>query len=129
MDLRKPQSAVPPDVRLFDSVLTGCGHRRSFNTVTTVTQPSALAHLHQPSLRVLRVSGARRSVDRLRDMAKWVVLHLSTDEASTYINVDAVTQVRQVASGSTRISFSDGTDVSVREDAPIVIAAFRRDSI
>ncbi|HEV3275098.1 MAG TPA: hypothetical protein VG299_09585 [Candidatus Dormibacteraeota bacterium] len=62
-------------------------------------------------------------------MAKWVVLHLSTDESSTYINVDAVTQVRQVASGSTRISFSDGTDVSVREDAPIVIAAFRRDSI
>jgi hypothetical protein len=62
-------------------------------------------------------------------MAKWVVLHLAADEASTYINVDAVTQVRQVAAGSTRISFLDGTDVSVREDAPIVIAAFRRDSI
>ena len=31
--------------------------------------------------------------------------------------------------GSTRISFVDGTDVAVREDAPIVIAAFRRDSI
>jgi hypothetical protein len=54
---------------------------------------------------------------------------LDTDEASTYINVDAVNQVRQVSVGSTRISFSDGTDVSVREDAPIVIAAFRRDSI
>jgi hypothetical protein len=62
-------------------------------------------------------------------MAKWVVLHLSGDDASTYINVDAVTQVRQVAAGSTRIFFIDGTDVSVREDAPIVIAAFRRDSI
>ena len=52
-----------------------------------------------------------------------------SDESSTYINVDAVNQVRQVSVGSTRISFSDGTDVSVREDAPIVIAAFRRDSI
>jgi hypothetical protein len=31
--------------------------------------------------------------------------------------------------GSTCISFLDGTEVSVREDAPIVIAAFRRDSI
>jgi hypothetical protein len=62
-------------------------------------------------------------------MAKWVVLHLAADEASTYINVEAVTQVRQVAVGSTRISFIDGTEVSVREDAPIVIAAFRRDSI
>ena len=62
-------------------------------------------------------------------MAKWVVLHLSADEASTYINVDAVTQVRQVSAGSTRIFFGDGTDVSVREDAPIVIAAFRRNSI
>jgi hypothetical protein len=62
-------------------------------------------------------------------VAKWVVLHLSSDDASTYINVEAVTQVRQVSTGSTRISFIDGTDVSVREDAPIVIAAFRRDSI
>ena len=74
-------------------------------------------------------SGAPQGVVRLRDVAKWVVLHLDTDEASTYINVDAVNQVRQVSVGSTRISFSDGTDVSVREDAPIVIAAFRRDSI
>ncbi|MFZ0130292.1 MAG: hypothetical protein WB808_04260 [Candidatus Dormiibacterota bacterium] len=62
-------------------------------------------------------------------MAKWVVLHLDSDDASTYINVDEVTQVRQIATGSTRISFTNGTDVSVREDAPIVIAAFRRDSI
>ena len=68
-------------------------------------------------------------IDRLRVVAKWVVLHLSADDASTYINVDAVTQVRQVSVGSTRIFFGDGTDVSVREDAPIVIAAFRRDSI
>jgi hypothetical protein len=68
-------------------------------------------------------------VGRLPDVAKWVVLHLNADDASTYINVDAVTQVRQVSVGSTRISFTDGTDVSVREDAPIVIAAFRRDSI
>jgi hypothetical protein len=73
--------------------------------------------------------GASPAVGRLRDVAKWVVLHLSGDDASTYINVDAVTQVRQVSTGSTRISFGDGTDVSVREDAPIVIAAFRRDSI
>jgi hypothetical protein len=62
-------------------------------------------------------------------MAKWVVLHLNDGEASTYINVDEVTQVRQVSPGSTRIFFTDGTDVAVREDAPIVIAAFRRDSI
>ena len=62
-------------------------------------------------------------------MAKWVVLHLAADEASTYINVEAETQVRQVSVGSTCISFLDGTEVSVREDAPIVIAAFRRDSI
>lgn len=62
-------------------------------------------------------------------MAKWVVLHLAADEASTYINVEAVTQVRQESVGSTRISFVDGTDVAVREDAPIVIAAFRRNSI
>ncbi|MGA7988773.1 MAG: hypothetical protein WCB51_10290 [Candidatus Dormiibacterota bacterium] len=62
-------------------------------------------------------------------MAKWVVLHLSDGDASTYINVDEVTQVRQVATGATKIFFTDGTDVSVREDAPIVIAAFRRDSI
>jgi hypothetical protein len=62
-------------------------------------------------------------------VAKWVVLHLSADEASTYINVDAVTQVRQDSVGSTRVFFGDGTDVSVREDAPVVIAAFRRDSI
>lgn len=62
-------------------------------------------------------------------MAKWVVLHLDSDDASTYINVDEVTQVRQIATGSTRISFTNGTDVSVREDAPIVIAAFRRNSI
>jgi hypothetical protein len=62
-------------------------------------------------------------------MAKWVVLHLSADEASTYINVDAVTQVRQMSAGATRISFAGGSDVSVREDAPIVIAAFRRDAI
>jgi hypothetical protein len=62
-------------------------------------------------------------------MAKWVVLHLNDGDASTYINVDAVTQVRQVSPGSTRIFFTDGTDVAVREDAPIVIAAFRRDSI
>jgi hypothetical protein len=68
-------------------------------------------------------------VGRLPDVAKWVVLHLSADDASTYINVDAVTQVRQVSVGSTRVFFTDGTDVSVREDAPIVIAAFRRDSI
>jgi hypothetical protein len=74
-------------------------------------------------------SGAPQRVARLRDVAKWVVLHLETDESSTYINVDAVNQVRQVSVGSTRISFSDGTDVAVREDAPIVIAAFRRDSI
>jgi len=73
--------------------------------------------------------GALQSVGRLRDVAKWVVLHLNADESSTYINVDAVTQVRQLSVGSTRITFSDGTDVSVREDAPIVIAAFRRDSI
>ena len=58
-----------------------------------------------------------------------MVLHLDSDDASTYINVDEVTQVRQVSTGSTRISFTNGTDVSVREDAPIVIAAFRRDSI
>jgi hypothetical protein len=62
-------------------------------------------------------------------VAKWVVLHLSDGDASTYINVDEVTQVRQVAAGATKIFFTDGTDVSVREDAPIVIAAFRRDSI
>jgi hypothetical protein len=62
-------------------------------------------------------------------MAKWVVLHLHDGDTSTYINVDEVTQVRQVATGTTRISFTNGTDVSVREDAPIVIAAFRRDSI
>jgi hypothetical protein len=62
-------------------------------------------------------------------MAKWVVLHLNDGDAPTYINVDEVTQVRQVSTGSTRIFFTDGTDVSVREDAPIVIAAFRRDSI
>lgn len=62
-------------------------------------------------------------------MSKWVVLHLIDGDASTYINVDEVTQVRQVSSGNTRIFFTDGTDVSVREDAPIVIAAFRRDSI
>jgi hypothetical protein len=73
--------------------------------------------------------GALPAVARLRDVAKWVVLHLSADDASTYINVDAVTQVQQVSTGSTRISFYDGSDVSVREDAPIVIAAFRRDSI
>lgn len=72
---------------------------------------------------------ASRWVGRLPDVAKWVVLHLSADDASTYINVDAVTQVRQVSVGSTRVFFTDGTDVSVREDAPIVIAAFRRDSI
>ena len=69
-------------------------------------------------------------IDRLRGVAKWVVLHLSSDDASTYINVDAVTQVRQVSIGDQPASsFNDGTDVSVREDAPIVIAAFRRDSI
>ncbi len=68
-------------------------------------------------------------VARLHGVAKWVVLHLSPDDAATYINVDAVTQVRQVSVGSTRICFADGSDVSVREDAPIVIAAFRRDSI
>jgi hypothetical protein len=62
-------------------------------------------------------------------VAKWVVLHLNDGDASTYINVDAVTQVRQVSAGTTRVSFADGTDVSVREDAPIVIAAFRRDAI
>jgi hypothetical protein len=62
-------------------------------------------------------------------MAKWVVLHLAADEASTYINVELVTQVRQVSVGSTRLCFVDGTDVAVREDAPIVIAAFRRDAI
>jgi|GEM_PF-2493977 hypothetical protein len=62
-------------------------------------------------------------------MAKWVVLHLNDGDASTYINVDEVTQVRQVSTGATRIFFTDGTDISVREDAPIVIAAFRRDSI
>ena len=73
--------------------------------------------------------GALWCIARLRGVAKWVVLHLSSDDASTYINVDAVTQVRQVSVGSTRVSFSDGTDVSVREDAPIVIAAFRRDAI
>ncbi len=73
--------------------------------------------------------GASPALGRLGEVAKWVVLHLSADDASTYINVDAVTQVRQVSTGSTRISFGDGTDVSVREDAPIVIAAFRRDSI
>lgn len=73
--------------------------------------------------------GTSLLVGRLRDVAKWVVLHLSADDASTYINVDSVTQVRQVSTGSTRLSFGDGTDVSVREDAPIVIAAFRRDSI
>ena len=72
---------------------------------------------------------ASRWVGRLPDVAKWVVLHLNADDASTYINVDAVTQVRQVSVGSTRIFFTDGTDVSVREDAPIVIAAFRRDAI
>jgi hypothetical protein len=70
-----------------------------------------------------------RWVGRLPDVAKWVVLHLSADDASTYINVDAVTQVRQVSVGSTRVFFTDGTDVSVREDASIVIAAFRRDAI
>ena len=79
--------------------------------------------------RVSGVSGHARPVARLRDVAKWVVLHLNVDDASTYVNVDAVTQVRQVAAGSTRITFSDGSDVSVREDAPIVIAAFRRDAI
>ena len=73
--------------------------------------------------------GVRMCVGRLRSVAKWVVLHLSADEASTYINVDAVTQVRQDSVGSTRVFFGDGTDVSVREDAPVVIAAFRRDSI
>ncbi len=73
--------------------------------------------------------GVRMCVARLRSVAKWVVLHLSADEASTYINVDAVTQVRQDSVGSTRVFFGDGTDVSVREDAPVVIAAFRRDSI
>lgn len=73
--------------------------------------------------------GALTCIGRLPSVAKWVVLHLSADEASTYINVDAVTQVRQVSAGATRIFFGDGTDVSVREDAPIVIAAFRRDSI
>jgi hypothetical protein len=83
----------------------------------------------ETSLRVIGVSDAVRPVVRLQVMAKWVVLHLAADEASTYINVEAVTQVRQVSAGSTRISFADGTDVSVREDAPIVIAAFRRDSI
>jgi hypothetical protein len=62
-------------------------------------------------------------------MAKWVVLHLNDGDASTYINVDEVTQVRQISTGNTRIFFTDGTDVAVREDAPIVIAAFRRDSI
>jgi hypothetical protein len=62
-------------------------------------------------------------------VAKWVVLHLNDGDASTYINVDAVTQVRQVGAGTTRVFFADGTDVSVREDAPVVIAAFRRDSI
>lgn len=62
-------------------------------------------------------------------MAKWVVLHLNDGDASTYINVDEVTQVRQVATGATKIFFTDGSDVSVREDAPIVIAAFRRNSI
>jgi hypothetical protein len=62
-------------------------------------------------------------------MAKWVVLHLNDGDASTYINVDEVTQVLHATPGSTRIFFTDGTDVSVREDAPIVIAAFRRDSI
>jgi hypothetical protein len=62
-------------------------------------------------------------------VAKWVVLHLNDGDASTYINVDAVTQVRQVSAGTTKVSFADGTDVSVREDAPIVIAAFRRDAI
>ncbi|HVC03099.1 MAG TPA: hypothetical protein VND88_00360 [Candidatus Acidoferrales bacterium] len=62
-------------------------------------------------------------------MAKWVVLHLNDGDASTYINVDEVTQVRQISAGNTRIWFTDGTDVEVREDAPIVIAAFRRDSI
>ena len=72
---------------------------------------------------------ASRWVGRLPDVAKWGVLHLNADDASTYINVDAVTQVRQVSVGSTRIFFTDGTDVSVREDAPIVIAAFRRDAI
>lgn len=73
--------------------------------------------------------GLSTRIDRLRDMAKWVVLHLDADDASTYVNVDEVTQVRQVSVGSTRITFTNGTDVSVREDAPIVIAAFRRDSI
>jgi hypothetical protein len=73
--------------------------------------------------------GVKMCVGRLRSVAKWVVLHLSADEASTYINVDAVTQVRQDSVGSTRVFFGDGTDVSVREDAPVVIAAFRRDSI
>jgi hypothetical protein len=62
-------------------------------------------------------------------VAKWVVLHLNDGDAATYINVDEVTQVRQVATGATKIFFTDGSDVSVREDAPIVIAAFRRDSI
>lgn len=62
-------------------------------------------------------------------MAKWVVLHLNDGDASTYINVDEVTQVRQISAGNTRIFFTDGTDVAVREDAAIVIAAFRRDSI
>ena len=73
--------------------------------------------------------GVRMCIGRLQSVAKWVVLHLSADEASTYINVDAVTQVSQVSVGSTRVFFGDGTDVSVREDAPVVIAAFRRDSI
>jgi hypothetical protein len=62
-------------------------------------------------------------------MAKWVVLHLNEGDAATYINVDEVTQVRQVSTGATQITFTNGSDVSVREDAPIVIAAFRRDSI
>jgi hypothetical protein len=97
--------------------------------VTSVTQPSFVPEPHKfPFVSSAYLDGFR-PVDRLLGMAKWVVLHLAADEASTYINVEAVTQVRQVAVGPTRISFADGSDVAVREDAPIVIAAFRRDSI
>lgn len=31
---------MPPEFRLFDSVLSGSHNRRPFNTVTTVTRPS-----------------------------------------------------------------------------------------
>jgi hypothetical protein len=103
--------------------------RRSFNTVTIVTPPSLAADRGNARFVSSAYLGAALSIGRLRDVAKWVVLHLDADDASTYINVDAVTQVRQVSVGSTRISFTNGPDVSVREDAPIVIAAFRRDSI